>query len=65
MVSKNKQLKVTLVRSPIAAKPNHRACVKGLGLQRMRHSVVLQDNPCIRGMINKVIHLVSVEEVNE
>lgn len=57
------QIKVTLVKSIIAALPNHKACVKGLGLRRLRHSVILQDTPCIRGMINKVSHLLNVEEV--
>ena len=63
MASKKKKLKVTLIKSVIAAQPNHKECVKGLGLRRMHHSVLLQDNPCIRGMINKVEHLLSVEEV--
>lgn len=63
MSNKKKQLKVTLVKSIIATQPSHKACVKGLGLRRMRHSVVLQDNPCIRGMIDKVGYLLSVEEV--
>lgn len=63
MPSKNKQLKVTLVKSVIAAQPKHKDCVKGLGLRRINHSVVIQDNPCMRGMINKVQHLLLVEEV--
>ena len=63
MPSKNKQLKVTLIKSVIAAQPKHKDCVKGLGLRRMNHSVVIQDNPCMRGMINKVQHLLLVEEV--
>lgn len=63
MASKKKQLKVTLVRSVISTKPSHKECIKGLGLRRMRHSVILQDNPCIRGIINKVGYLLSVEEV--
>lgn len=58
-----KKLKVKLVRSPISTVPSHKACVKGLGLRRMHHSVVLADNPAIRGMINKVSYLLSVEEV--
>lgn len=63
MSNKTKQIKVTLVRSIIAAIPKHKLCVKGLGLRRINHAVTLQDTPCIRGMINKVTHLVSVEEV--
>lgn len=63
MSGQHKQLKVTLIKSPIAAQPKHRECVKGLGLRRIRHSVVLQGSPEVRGMINKVMHLLSVEEV--
>ena len=61
MASK-KKLKVTFKRSAFGLKPDHRACVKGLGLKRIRGSVVLQDNPCIRGMIKKVEYLLLVEE---
>lgn len=60
---KKKGLKITLVRSPIASQPGHKKCVQGLGLRRMHHTVVLQDDPCIRGMVNKVRYLLSVEEV--
>jgi large subunit ribosomal protein L30 len=62
MASK-KKIKVTLVRSVISALPKHKLCVKGLGLRRMRHSVIVADTPCNRGMINKVNYLLSVEEV--
>lgn len=62
MTSK-KKLKITLVRSTNKAIPNHKACVKGLGLRRMNHSVIVTEDACIRGMINKVTHLLSVEEV--
>jgi len=61
MASK-KKLKVTLKRSVIATNPKHKACVKGLGLRRIRHSVVIADTACNRGMINKVAYLLSVEE---
>ena len=63
MPSKNKQLKVTLVRSTNAVLPKHKACVKGLGLRRMHHTVTVNDDPCMRGMIKKVEYLLSVEEV--
>ena len=59
----SKKLKVTLVRSKCKSIPNHMACIRGLGLRRTNSSVILSDTPCIRGMINKVIHLLSVEEV--
>ncbi len=57
-----KQIKVTLVRSPIGAKPKHRACVKGLGLKRMHQTVTLEDTPSVRGMANKIDYMVRVEE---
>jgi len=58
-----KKLKVTLVKSPIGTGRKHQACVRGLGLRRIRHSVELEDTPAIRGMINKVSYLVSCEEI--
>ena len=57
------QLKITLTRSPIGRKPDQRLTVKALGLGKMNSSKVHQDNPAIRGMIRKVNHLVTVEEV--
>lgn len=54
-------LKVTLVRSPIGVLPKHKLCVKGLGLRRIGHTVEVEDTPSVRGMINKVIYMVSVE----
>ena len=62
MASK-KKLKVTLTRSTIAKLPNHKECVKGLGLRRLHHTVIVADTPCNRGLINKVGYLLSVEEV--
>lgn len=56
-----KTVKVKLVRSPISALPKHRLCVKGLGLRRVGHVVELEDTPSVRGMINKVHYMVSVE----
>jgi large subunit ribosomal protein L30 len=58
-----KSVKVTLVRSTNGALPKHIATVKGLGLRRMHHSVVVVDNECNRGMIQKIIHMLLVEEV--
>jgi large subunit ribosomal protein L30 len=59
-VTESKKIKVTLVKSPIGAKVNHRASVRGLGLRTMRQTVEVQDTPAIRGMINLVNHLVKV-----
>ncbi len=57
-----KTLKVTLIKSVIGRKPDHVACVRGLGLRRIRHTVELEDTPSVRGMINKVSYMVKVEE---
>jgi large subunit ribosomal protein L30 len=62
-MSKAKQLKVTLLKSRFGRLKSHKACVAGLGLRKIRQSAVVQDTPEIRGMINKVSYLVSVEEV--
>jgi len=60
---KSNRLKVTLVRSVIGALPKHKECVKSLGLRRMNHSVLVQSIPSVRGIINKINYLLSVEEV--
>ena len=57
-----KKVKVTLVKSTIGALERHRQCVRGLGLRRIRQTVELVDTPAVRGMINKVIHLVEITE---
>lgn len=57
------KLRVTQVRSPIGRKKDQRATLIGLGLNRMHRSRELDDTAAIRGMINKVRHLVDVEEV--
>ncbi len=59
----SKKLKVTQIRSVHGRLPKHKACVAGLGLRRMHHSVEVEDTPAIRGMINKVSYLLKVEEV--
>jgi len=56
-------LKITLVKSPIGYEKSQGDTVKRLGIRKMNHSVVKEDNPMIRGMITKVRHLVRVEEV--
>lgn len=57
-----KKLKVTLVRSLNGRVQKHKACVAGLGLRRMHHSVEVIDTPEIRGMINKISYMLQVEE---
>ncbi|MGB0662974.1 MAG: 50S ribosomal protein L30 [Pontibacterium sp.] len=56
-----KTVKVTLVRSTIGILPKHKLCVQGLGLRRIGHTVVLEDTPSVRGMINKVNYMLRVE----
>ncbi|NLF78826.1 MAG: 50S ribosomal protein L30 [Chloroflexi bacterium] len=58
-----KQVRVTLVRSPIGYEKSQKATVRALGLGRMNSSVVHNDTPPVRGMINKISHLVKVEEI--
>jgi len=58
----DKNIKVTLVKSPIGAIPKHRATVEALGLRKVHHSNILPDNEAVRGMIDQVKHLVKVEE---
>ncbi|MFQ6004970.1 MAG: 50S ribosomal protein L30 [Woeseia sp.] len=62
-MAKPKQLKVTLLKSRFGRLKSHKACVAGLGLRKIRHSVVVADTPENRGMIAKVSYLVAVEEV--
>jgi large subunit ribosomal protein L30 len=57
------ELKVTQVKSSIGAKPNQRESLRTLGLRGIRKSVVRQDTPDNRGLINAVRHLVTVEEL--
>ncbi|MCE7885511.1 50S ribosomal protein L30 [Nitrospirales bacterium NOB] len=56
------RLRITQVRSPIGCPPKQRATLRALGLRRIRHSVVKEDRPEIRGMVRRVNHLVRVEE---
>ncbi|NLY43001.1 MAG: 50S ribosomal protein L30 [Clostridiaceae bacterium] len=57
------KLKITLVRSVIGCKDDQIATVKALGLKKTRDVVIKEDTPQIRGMVNKVPHLVEVEEL--
>ena len=56
------EIKVTLKKSPIGQKEYVSRVLKGMGLTKLNKTVVLQDTPEMRGMINKVSHMVSVEE---
>ena len=58
------RLKVTQVRSAIGGKHNQRQTLRSLGLKRIDDTVVKEDRPEIRGMVNTIPHLVTVEEVD-
>ena len=55
------KVKVTQIKSVIGVRESHRACVRGLGLRRLNHTVEVEDTPAVRGMINKVYYLVKCE----
>ncbi len=56
-----KAIRVTLVKSAAGRLKKHKACVAGLGLRRIGHSVEVEDTPSVRGMINRVSYMVKVE----
>ncbi len=58
-----KKVKVTLTKSLIGASPKQRKVVEALGLRKMHQSVELIDSEVTRGAINKVPHLLTVEEI--
>jgi large subunit ribosomal protein L30 len=62
-MSTKKQLKVTQIGSPIGRKKYQRQTLVGLGLNKMMKTRVLEDTQSVRGMIERVNHLVKVEEV--
>ena len=61
-MSGSKRIRVRQVRSAIGYERRQRATLRGLGLRRLNHAVDVEDTPAVRGMIDKVIHLVVVEE---
>ena len=58
-------LKITLVRSMIGRPEKHRRVLRGMGLTKLNRTVELKDTPSIRGMINKVSHLLKAEEQSD
>lgn len=63
-MSDNKtMIKVTQIKSVIGTIEQHRACVRGLGLRRLHHTVLVLDTPENRGMINRVNYLVKAETI--
>lgn len=59
----DKRVRITLTKSPIGASPNQRKVVEALGLRKMQQQIEHPDNPQIRGAIEKIKFLVSVEEL--
>jgi len=62
-MAEQKKLQVTLKRSIHGRLKNHQACVRGLGLRRIHHTVEVIDTPENRGMINKVSYMVECKEI--
>ncbi|MFC4349772.1 50S ribosomal protein L30 [Kordiimonas lipolytica] len=62
MAAKKKTIKVTQIGSPIRRQADQRQTLVGLGLNKMHKTRELEDTPAVRGMINKVHHLVRVED---
>ena len=59
----DKKISVTMTKSKIGRIKSHQACLKGLGLRKIRQTVEVIDTPENRGMINKVSYMLKVEEV--
>jgi large subunit ribosomal protein L30 len=58
------KLKLTQTGSPIGRKPSQRDTLKALGLNKMNRSNVVEDTPSIRGMVDKVAHMLKIEAAN-
>lgn len=61
-MAKKSKIRVTQVRSAIGYDKKQRVVLRGLGLRRLQQTVELEDTPAVRGMVDKVVHLVKVEE---
>ncbi|NOR79909.1 MAG: 50S ribosomal protein L30 [Methyloprofundus sp.] len=59
----DKKLRVTMVKSSIGRLKKHKACLQGLGLRRINHTVEVIDTAENRGMINKISYMLTVEEI--
>ncbi len=65
MSKKDKKIEIKQIRSVISSKPKQRATMRALGLRKMNAERIHDDNPVIRGMIDKVKHLVEVKEISK
>ena len=61
--TKAKQLAVTQVKSSIGRLKKHKSCLAGLGLRKIGHTVVIEDTPAVRGMVQAVEYMLRVEEI--
>lgn len=64
MAGENKKIKITLTGSPIGRSESQHRVLRGLGLRKLGRAVIREDTPAIRGMVAKVIHMVTVEEAS-
>lgn len=62
MADTENRVRITLIKSPSGRQKNQRACVRGLGLRRMQQTVAVADTPENRGMINKIVDMLVIEE---
>lgn len=62
---KRRRLRITLKRSPIGRPGKHEKVLRGLGLKKLHQTVIREDTREIRGMVNKVIHMVDAEVIEE
>ena len=58
-----KQIAVTQIKSSIGRLKKHKSCLAGLGLRRIGHTVVIEDTPAVRGMVQAVEYMLRVEEI--
>ena len=61
--TKVKQIAVTQIKSSIGRLKKHKSCLTGLGLRRIGHTVVIEDTPAVRGMVQAVEYMLRVEEI--
>ena len=61
--TKVKQIAVTQLKSAIGRLKKHKSCLAGLGLRRIGHTVVIEDTPAVRGMVQAVEYMLRVEEI--
>ncbi|MDT8385327.1 MAG: 50S ribosomal protein L30 [Gammaproteobacteria bacterium] len=57
-----KQVKITLTKSTIGRLAAHKSCVSGLGLRRIHQTIIVDDTPCNRGMMNAVSYMLKIED---